>query len=415
MINFKRYTLSNGLTFLAHRDTSTPIATINLLYKVGARNEHPDKTGFAHLFEHLMFGGSVNIPFFDEHLQMAGGENNAFTNNDYTDYYISLPKENIETALWLESDRMLELAFSQHSLDTQKSVVIEEFNQRYLNQPYGDIWLHLRPLAYKAHPYQWATIGKDISHIQQATLNDVKSFFYNYYSPNNAILSIVADIDEDEMCGLVEKWFGDIPYRPCVSTPIPAEPKQTQARSLTLHRNVPANVIVKAYHMCNRKHPNYYICDLLTDVLSSGKSSRLYNRLVQQQPMFSHINAYITGEIDEGLIIVSGNLLPNVDMYEAEKAIVNELQLIASENITDYELEKVKNKVESMQTFSEIQGMNKAMNLCYYEMLGDISVINNEIEHYRKISANDIRQVSATYFVDENCSTLYYLSENHQV
>lgn len=410
MIDFKRYTLPNGLTFLAHRDTSTPIAAVNVLYKVGARNESPDKTGFAHLFEHLMFGGSVNIPSYDEPLQMAGGENNAFTNNDYTDYYITLPKENIETALWLESDRMLGLDFSQRSLDVQKSVVIEEFTQNYLNRPYGDVWLNLRPLAFKAHPYQWATIGKTTEHIEQATLDDVKSFFYNYYSPNNAILSIVADIDEDEMFALVEKWFGDIPYRELKQTSIPKEPLQTEARELTLHRDVPANALFKAYHMCNRHHPDYYVCDLLTDVLSSGKSARLYRRLVQEKGLFSRINAYITGELDEGLIVVSGNTLPGVDIKEAEKSVIDELNLIAAENISDYELEKVKNKVEAMQTFSETQGMNKAMNLGYYEMLGNTNLLNTEIEQYRMITADDIRTVAAKYFTANNCSTLYYLS-----
>lgn len=413
MINFKRYTLDNGLTVLAHRDTSTPIAAINVLYKVGARNEQADKTGFAHLFEHLMFGGSVNIPSYDEPLQMAGGENNAFTNNDYTDYYISLPKDNIETALWLESDRMLGLDFSQKSLDIQKSVVIEEYMQNYLNRPYGDVWLNLRPLAYKQHPYQWSTIGKSIEQIEHATLDEVKAFFYNYYAPNNAIIAVVADIDEDEIYTLVKKWFGDIPYRYVKQASIPKEPQQTEARELTLHRPVPVNAIFKAYHMCNRLHANYYICDLLTDVLSSGKSSRLYRRLVQERQLFSQINAYITGELDEGLIVVSGNILPHVDIKTAEESVNEELHKIATENISDYELEKIKNKVEAMQTFSETQGMNKAMNLCYYEMLGNTGLINSEIEQYRTITADDIRNVAAEYFNADNCSTLYYLTDNN--
>ncbi|MDR3286324.1 MAG: insulinase family protein [Prevotellaceae bacterium] len=408
MIEYKKFTLKNGLTLLTHRDSSSPIAVINVIYKVGARNENPEKTGFAHLFEHLMFSGSKNVKSFDGELQIVGGENNAFTCNDYTNYYITLPKENIETALWIESDRMLHPNITQQNLNTQRSVVIEEFNQRYLNQPYGDIWLLLRPLAYKIHPYQWATIGKNVEHIQNATLDDVKHFFDLHYSPNNAIISIVADMEHEKIYELVEKWFDDIPCRPLALDNLPKEPQQTELRTLTVERDVPLTYIYKAYKMCNRTNPDYYVSDLLTDILSSGKSSRFYQNLIQNTNLFASTNAFISGDIDDGLLIVSARLLPNVEIKTAEAVIDKEIEKICTTKVSEYELEKVKNKIESAQIFAETSIMNKAMILCYYEMLGNIDLMNTELDYYRAINTDDILRVSKNIFSNERCSTLYY-------
>ncbi|MDR2293269.1 MAG: insulinase family protein [Prevotellaceae bacterium] len=410
MIEYKKFILKNGLTLLVHRDSSSPIAVVNMLYKVGARDENPEKTGFAHLFEHLMFSGSKNVKSFDGELQIAGGENNAFTCNDYTNYYITLPKENIETALWIESDRMLYPNITQQNIDTQRNVVIEEFNQRYLNQPYGDVWLLLRPLAYKVHPYRWATIGKSIEHIKNAKLDDVEHFFDLHYSPNNAIISIVADIEHEKIYELVEKWFGEIPYRTNVRRRLPAEPQQTELRTLTVERNVPLTCLYKAYKICNRQNPDYYVYDLLTDILSSGKSSRLYQNLIKNTKLFAGVNAFISGDIDEGLLIVSARLLPDVDIKQAEAAINNEIEKMRTTKAFEYELEKVKNKVEASQIYSETSILNKAMMLGYYEMLGNIDLINDELKYYRAITAADIMRVSENVFANERCSTLYYKS-----
>ncbi len=412
MISYKRYTLQNGLTLIVHRDSSSPIAAVNTLYRVGSRNESPEKTGFAHLFEHLMFSGSANAPDFDTEVQMASGENNAFTGSDYTNYYITLPKENIETALWLESDRLLAPNITEQSIEVQKSVVVEEFNQRYLNQPYGDVWLLLRPLAYKVHPYSWSTIGKKVEHIQDATVEDVQAFLNAHYTPSNAILSIVADMDEDEVYQLVEKWYADIPAKKTATKAIPKEPEQLEAREQTVYRNVPSNAIYKAYKMCNRMGSDYYTCDLISDILSNGRSARMYRKLVQEKQLFSSISVYLTGELDEGLFIVTGRLLPDIPMSVAEKAIEEELQLLVNEYVTDYELEKVKNKVEAAQIFADSSVLNKAMTLAYYEMLGDISLVNTELDMYRKISKDDIKRVATKLFNPQHCSTLYYLSNS---
>ena len=411
MIKFEKFILDNGLKVIVHNDPSTTIVAFNLLYNVGARDENPDKTGFAHLFEHLMFEGSINIPSYDRPLQQAGGENNAFTSNDITNYYITLPKENIETAFWLESDRMLGLDFSEKKLGIQKNVVIEEFNQRYLNQPYGDAFLLLRPLAYKVHPYQWATIGKDISHIRNANLTDVKDFFMHHYAPNNAILSITGNVTVDEIKLLAEKWFGSIPRREITPRNLNIEPIQTEPRVLTVERNVPFDAIYKAFHMSSKLVKEYYCTDLISDLLANGKSSRLYQKLVKEKKLFSEINAYITGEIDPGLFIVNGKLMHGIDMNEAENAINEELHLLTEGNISDYEIEKVKNKFESVYQFGQLSGLNKAMNLAYYELLGDAELINHEIEKYRSVSKDEIIQTALTLFRNENSSTLYYLAK----
>lgn len=411
MIDFQKKTLSNGLTVIVHEDTSTPMAAVNVLYRVGARNEDYDHTGFAHLFEHLMFGGSVNIPSYDEPVQLAGGENNAFTNNDYTNYYLALPKENLETALWLESDRMLSLAFNEHSLDVQRKVVVEEFAQRYLNQPYGDIWLLLRPLAYERHPYRWATIGRDIEHIRQASMEQVRAFFDRYYKPNNAILSIAGDLRAERVFEWVEKWFGDIPAGSPVRDDIPQEPEQTAPRRLEVHRPVPASVIYIAFHTGPRRSREVTVCDVISDLLSNGTSSRLYQRLVKESPLFSNVNAYISGDVDPGLFIVTGHVMPDVPLDEAERALWQELERMKNETVGEYELEKVKNKFEANNVFGEINVLNKAMNLAYFEMLGDAAWINSEVKEHNSVTTDEIRSTAQRIFRPENSSTLRYVAD----
>ncbi len=411
MITYNKTILSNGLTLITHQENATPIVSVNLLYNVGARDENPNKTGFAHLFEHLMFGGSKNIPDYDYHANKAGAENNAFTNNDITNYYISLPKQYLETALWLESDRMNELIFSEKSLEVQRNVVIEEFRQRFLNQPYGDVWLLLRPLAYKAHPYQWSTIGKDISHIENATMDDVKQFFYTFYRPNNAILSIAGNIDEAETIDLVKKWFEPIPAGNAYIRQLPQEPKQTEARSLTVHRDVPSNAIYKAYKMSRRMSHDYYAFDLMSDILSNGSSSRLYTELVKKEKLFTEINAYITGDIDEGLFIFVGKLAEGVEMTTAENAILAQIERLKNETISEQELEKVKNKLEITFVYSQYKVLDRAMNLGYFDHLGNIDLINSEPQCYAAVSPDDIKRLATETFLPEQCSTLYYLKK----
>lgn len=410
MITYETFTLHNGLQFIINIDKNTPFVAINTLYDVGSKDESPDKTGFAHLFEHLMFGGSKHIPSFDTPLQKVGGENNAFTNTDITNYYITLPKDNIETGFWLESDRMLELAFSQKNLDTQKSVVIEEFKQRYLNRPYGDTWLLLRPLAYTTHPYMWPTIGKDISHIEQAVMKDVTDFFYRHYAPNNAIISISGNVSVREIKKLAKKWYENIPQRDIIPRNLPKEPEQLSKRTLSVERNVPVDTIYKVFHMCNRLHPDFYTSDIISDILSNGKSARLYTNLVQNQRLFSEINAYITGEIDEGLFVISGNIMPGIRMEQAEQAIYSELEKLTNGFVFDYELQKVTNKIESTIIFSETNVLNKAMNLAKFAHLGDVSYIQKEIENYTKVSSKDTQRVASQLFKEQNDSTLYYYS-----
>ena len=411
MIHFERFILDNGLKVIIHNDPSTAVVAFNLLYNVGSRDENPERTGFAHLFEHLMFEGSSNIPSYDTPLQKAGGENNAFTSNDITNYYITIPKENIETAFWLESDRMLRLDFSEKKLAIQKNVVSEEFNQRYLNEPYGDAFLFLRPLAYKVHPYQWPTIGKDISQIQEASLDEVRDFFLHHYAPNNAVLSIVGSVTAQEIKPLAEKWFGQIPKREIRQRNITPEPEQKEARTLTLERTVPFNAIFKAFHMSSKHEKSYYATDLISDLLANGKSSRLYQQLVKNKKLFSDINAYITGDIDPGLLIVNGKLMHNVNIEQAEQAIQDELNQLIKGNIKDYEIEKVKNKFESVYQFSQISSLNKAMNLANFELLGDADLINHEIEKYRSVTKDEVIQTAKKLFRKENSSTLYYLSK----
>lgn len=410
MVSFERFTLSNGLKVLVHEDPTTPMAVVNILYDVGARDEHPDQTGFAHLFEHLMFGGSVNIPSYDEPLQRVGGENNAFTSNDITNYYITLPSVNLETAFWLESDRMLSLAFSEKSLEVQRNVVCEEFKQRYLNQPYGDVWLKLRPMAYKEHPYQWATIGKSLDHIENANIDDVKAFFSRHYNPSNAIMVVGGDVKVEEVKRLAEKWFGNIPSGEKLPRLLPIEDDQREERKETVHANVPLNAIYKVFHMPARTESGYYAADLVSDILSRGNSSRLFRNLLKDKKLFSDINAYLTGSLDAGLFVVEGKPLPGVSMEHAESAIWEELNRISNELVSDAELTKVKNKMESTMIFSEMSLLDKAMNLAYFELLGDANELNVETQKYLNVSAEDIRDQAKHIFRKENSSTLYYLA-----
>ncbi len=409
MIKFDKFELKNGLKIIVHKDKTSPIVAINILYNVGARNENPDKTGFAHLFEHLMFGGSINIPSYDAPLQKIGGENNAFTNNDITNYYLTLPKQNIETGFWLESDRMLSLEFSEKSLEVQRKVVIEEFKQRYLNQPYGDIMLLLRPLAYKKHPYSWATIGKEISHIENATMQNVKDFFFKHYAPNNAVMVVAGDVETAEIKKLAEKWFGGIERRDIEKLNIPTEPKQTEERKQTVYRDVPFNSITKVFHMCDRLHKDYQTTDLISDIFSNGNSSRLYQKLVKEKKIFNDINAYIMGSIDAGLFVFDGKLNDNISIKDAENEILSEIEKIKNNLVDNDELQKVKNKIESTFKLSEIGVLNKAMNLAYYENLGNADLLNQELNKYIKVTKQDIKRVANDIFTQQNSSTLYYL------
>ncbi|MFC0875036.1 M16 family metallopeptidase [Saccharicrinis sp. FJH2] len=412
MIRFSKKILSNGLKVVHHFDACSPMVAVNLLYNVGAKDESPERTGFAHLFEHLMFGGTPEVPVYDEPVQQAGGENNAWTSNDFTNYYLTLPKQNAEVGFWLESDRMRGLAFSSRSLDIQRQVVIEEFKQRYLNQPYGDVTLYSRPLAYKVHPYQWPTIGKTIEHIRDASIDEVKAFFYSHYAPNNAVLSIAGDIKAERAFRMAETWFGDIERRDVMPRMLPVEPRQTERRELTLKRDVPLNALFMAFHMCSRTDRDYHATDLISDILSNGNSSRLYERLVKNDPVFVDLNAYIGGDIEPGLFYVTGKVNPKYTIKEAEKRVRWELDTIVNEPVHETELQKVKNKVESSHVFEESHYLNKAMNLALFETLGDAGMINNESDKYRNVTINDIQRVSRELFREENTSVLYYLSES---
>jgi zinc protease len=409
MVDFNRFTLSNGLRVLVHEDDTTPMAVLNILYDVGARDEEPGKTGFAHLFEHLMFGGSINIPSYDEPLQRVGGENNAFTSNDITNYYITLPATNLETAFWLESDRMLSLAFSEKSLETQRNVVCEEFKQRYLNQPYGDVWLKLRPLAYQVHPYQWATIGQDLAQIEHARMEDVKAFFKKHYNPSNAIMVVGGNVKTEEVRQLAEKWFAPIPSGNKYLRNLPVEPEQRVPRKEIVYADVPLNAIYMAFKMPARRDPAYQTFDLMSDVLSQGQSSRLYNSLLKEQQLFSDIHAYITSSMDEGLFVIEGKLIEGVTVAEAEAAVWKELEFIKTMLVTDEEITKVKNKSESIMVFAELSLLDKAMNLAYYELLGDADWLNAEIDKYLAVTPEKIQEAAQATFHPDKCSTLYYL------
>ncbi|SEW11765.1 M16 family metallopeptidase [Chitinophaga arvensicola] len=408
MIHYNKFTLANGLRVIVHEDHTTPMAVINVLYDVGARDENPAQTGFAHLFEHLMFGGSINIPSYDEPLQMAGGENNAYTTSDLTNYYIQLPAENIETGFWLESDRMLSLAFDEKSLDVQRKVVSEEFKEHYINKPYGDVWHKMRELAYTTHPYRWMTIGKELSHIENAKLEDVKAFFFKYYRPVNAILAVGGNVTVDQVKALAEKWFGDIPSGEKYQRNLPAEPAQEAAHKLDVKASVPLDALYKCYHMYARTDKRYYAADLISDILGGGSSSRLHQVLVKEKKLFSNIDCYHFGSLDAGLMTIEGKLVKGVKMKDAEKAIQIELEKLQNEVISERELQKVKNRVESQLAFEDMSLLNRANNLAFYELLGDAALMNHEFENYEVVTAKEIHEEAKLLLDEKNSNTIYY-------
>ena len=411
MIQYDRFVLDNGLRVLVHEDHSTPMAVVNIMYDVGARDEHPDKTGFAHLFEHLMFGGSKNIPDYDEPLQRAGGENNAYTTNDLTNYYCQLPSENIETAFWLESDRMLSLAFGEKSLSVQKKVVCEEFKEHYINKPYGDVWNKMRELAYTTHPYRWMTIGKELSHVENANMQDVKQFFFKHYRPVNAILVVAGHVQLEQVKQLAEKWFGDIPMGEKYNRQLPVEPKQILARKLELHANVPLDAFVKTWHMDARLDKGYYVADLATEILGGGGSSRLYQALVKEKQMFSSLDCHHFGSIDKGLVAIEGKLVKGVKMENASNAVDEEIEKIKATQVPENELQKVKNKTESVIAFEDMGVMSRANSLAMYELLGDANLMNTELDKYQAITTEDVQQYCKEIFRNENSNTLFYYAK----
>lgn len=412
MIKFERFVLDNGLRVIVHEDHSTPMAVVNVMYDVGSKDENPEKTGFAHLFEHLMFGGSINIPDFETPLQIAGGENNAYTSNDLTNYYIQLPADNLETALWLESDRMLSLAFDKKSLEVQKKVVCEEFKEHYINKPYGDVWFKLREMVFKQHPYRWMTIGKELSHIEDAKLEDVKAFFKKHYSPINAILVVAGNVKAAEVMLQVEKYFGDIPSGTKYVRNIPPEPEQQEARVLEVRADVPLDALYKVWKMPSRRDNGYYIADLLTEILGGGASSRLYQKLVKEQRLFSNIDCYHFGSVEEGMFTIEGKLVKGVDMKDAEAAVNSILEELTEKGITENELAKVKNKTEAVLAFEDMNILTRANNIAFYELLGDAGLFNREKDKYFAVTAEDISSFCRNIFREKNSNTLYYYSNN---
>ena len=414
MIHFDRFQLANGLRVLVHKDTSTPMAVLNIMYDVGARDEDPNQTGFAHLFEHLMFGGSVNIPDYDEPLQLAGGENNAYTTNDLTNYYCQLPTENLETAFWLESDRMLSLAFSEKSLDVQRKVVTEEFKEHYLNKPYGDVWHILRELAYTTHPYRWMTIGKNLAHIENAQLQDVKNFFAKHYNPSNAIMVVAGNVETEYIKELTEKWFGPIPAGEKYMRNVPQEPAQTEARRKTVKAEVPLDAFYKCWHMPARIDKAYYAIDLIVDILGGGASSRLYQTLVKEQQLFSNIDCYHYGSLDRGLLTIEGKLVKGITPEAAEAAVEKVLDSLRNTKVEEKELQKVKNKTESLMAFEDMGIMNRANSLAFYALIGDPTMMNSELQKYQDVTVDEVLQECKSLFEDHNSTTLYYLATQQQ-
>jgi predicted Zn-dependent peptidase len=411
MIHFDSFTLENGLKVYVLEDHDTPMAVINILYNVGSRDEIESKTGFAHLFEHLMFGGSANIPSYDEPLQRVGGENNAFTSPDITNYYLTLPAQSIETGFWLESDRMLSLSFDPKVLEVQRKVVIEEFKQRYLNQPYGDVWLKLNPLAYTTHSYKWNTIGKEISHIEDATMEDVKAFFFQFYRPNNAIMVVGGNVTLEQVKQLSEKWFGPIPAGEKYVRNVPKEPKQLVQRRLEVKAKVPMDALYMAFHMCERMSPNYHASDLLSDIVGRGASSRLYNELVKGKQLFNGISAHVSGSADPGLFVINGRLNKGVKIEDAEKAVWEIIDDLLKNGVSEVELEKVRNQAESSLAFSEVELLNRAMNLAFGANLGEADYINKEYDLISAVTTDQIKKVASEILKVDNSSVLYYLAE----
>ncbi|MFA6150504.1 MAG: pitrilysin family protein [Chitinophagaceae bacterium] len=411
MIQFEKFTLNNGLRVIVHQDMTTPMVAVNLLYDVGARDENPAQTGFAHLFEHLMFGGSVNIPEYDTPLQMAGGENNAYTTNDITNYYVQLPKQNIETAFWLESDRLFSLAFSKKSLDVQRKVVCEEFKEHYINKPYGDAWKHLREMAYTQHPYRWMTIGKELKHVEDAQLDDVKNFFFKHYRPVNAILCVAGNVTTEEVKTLAKKWFGNIEPGEKYNRQLTAEPVQTAARTETVVRKVPIDALYKAWHIPARMEKGYHESDLITEIMGNGYASRLYQTLVKEQQVFSSINCYHTGSLDAGLLVIEGKVKEGFTLEMANSAVKAQIDLLVGKGITEDELQKAKNKIEAMIAFEDMSILSRANNLAFYELLGDAALINEELNQYQSVTSASMLETAKMIFRPENENTLFYKAE----
>jgi predicted Zn-dependent peptidase len=412
MIQFEKFQLDNGLKVLVHQDTSTPMAVVNVLYNVGAKDEDPNKTGFAHLFEHLMFGGSVNIPVYDEPLQRAGGENNAYTTNDLTNYYCQIPAENIETAFWLESDRMLSLAFSKKSLEVQRKVVCEEFKEHYINKPYGDTWHKMRSLAYTQHPYRWMTIGASLAHVEDATMEDVKDFFFKFYRPNNAILVVTGNVQTEQVKQLAQKWFGPIPAGTPYERNLPKEPVQEKSRSMDVRADVPLDMLMMTWHMGGRFDEGYHATDLITEVLGGGASARLYEQLIKVKQIFSSIDCYHFGTVDPGLLVIEGKLVKGISMTVAEKAVLDEVEKIKHDILDAKEVQKVINKTESVICFEDMSIMNRAHSLAYYELLGDADLMNKELSLYQQVTPALIQATAQKIFQDKNRNTLYYYSKS---
>ena len=412
MIQFEKFQLDNGLKVLVHQDSSTPMAVVNVLYNVGAKDEDPAKTGFAHLFEHLMFGGSVNIPVYDEPLQRAGGENNAYTTNDLTNYYCQIPAENIETAFWLESDRMLSLAFSKKSLEVQRKVVCEEFKEHYINKPYGDAWHKMRSLAYTQHPYRWMTIGASLAHVEDATIEDVKDFFFQFYRPNNAILVVTGNVETEQVKQLAQKWFGPIEAGKAYVRNLPKEPLQEKSRSMDVRADVPLDMLMMTWHMGGRFDEGYHATDLITEVLGGGTSARLYEQLIKVKQIFSSIDCYHFGTVDPGLLVIEGKLVKGISMTVAEKAVLEEIEKIKNEILDAKEVQKVINKTESVICFEDMSIMNRAHSLAYYELLGDADLMNKELSMYQKVTPSMIQHTAQQIFQENNRNTLYYYSKS---
>ncbi|MFT4665123.1 MAG: zinc protease [Polaribacter sp.] len=412
MIAYSRFQLANGLRVIVHEDNSTPMVSLNVLYDVGSRDESPEQTGFAHLFEHLMFAGSANVPDIDDCIQLAGGENNAYTTNDNTNFYSTVPAANLELIFWLESDRMMSLNINEHSLDVQRKVVVEEFKETCLNQPYGDAWHHLADLAYKVHPYRWPTIGLVPKHIEDAKLEDVRNFYIRFYQPDNAILSVAGNVTVAEIKRLAEKWFADVPTLKLPKRDLPQEPAQLQLNKLVNNNNnIPADALFMAFHVPARDEPDYYVTDLISDLLANGGSSRLFRRLQKEQKLFNQIDAYVTGSVEPGLLVVEGRPMEGVSLEDAEAAIWKELEELKNEIIPTIELRKIQNKAESTLIFSETGALNKALNLAYFESLGKPELINQEVDLYNRITVEDIQRMAKSVFVEENCSVVHYESK----
>jgi predicted Zn-dependent peptidase len=408
MISFEKFTLANGLQVIVHEDPATTMAVVDVIYNVGSRDEDENLTGFAHLFEHLMFGGSENIPSFDTPLQKVGGENNAFTTPDLTNYYITVPAQNIETALWLESDRMKQLAFNTQSLETQRKVVIEEFKQRYLNQPYGDVWLKFRPLIYQKHPYRWPTIGAGIQHIEEAQMSDVRAFFEKHYVPSNAVLVVAGRVKLDQVKALAEKWFAPIDAGIKPNRKLSQEPEQAEDRRMEIVADVPANRIYKAYPVIGRYEPGYYAIDLMSDLLGRGESSYLYEHLIQKQRIFDSIGTYQTSSNDPGLLIIQGQVSDDVTIEEAELALEKVLRDFAETKVADKELQMVKNQSEASLVFGEVEVLNRAMNLAMAANAGDVNLVNEEPEKIAKVQASELEKWAQRLFIQGKSNTLLY-------